>query len=65
MQLSLIDWMAVALYFLFNIGIGLYYRKRATASTEDYFVGGWLKGVKEFQLKFKDERQETKKRHDK
>jgi solute:Na+ symporter, SSS family len=50
MQLSLIDWLAVAAYFLFNILIGLYYRKRATASTEDYFIGGrkvnwWLAGT--------------------
>src|SRR5512138_2154660 len=50
MQLSLVDWLAVAAYFLFNILIGLYYRKRATASTEDYFVGGrkvswWLAGT--------------------
>jgi solute:Na+ symporter, SSS family len=50
MQLSWIDWLAVAAYFLFNILIGLYYRKRATASTEDYFVGGrkvtwWLAGT--------------------
>jgi solute:Na+ symporter, SSS family len=50
MQLSFIDWMAVTAYFLFNILIGLYYRKRATASTEDYFIGGrkvtwWLAGT--------------------
>lgn len=50
MQLTLVDWLAVAAYFLFNILIGLYYRKRATASTEDYFVGGrkatwWLAGT--------------------
>lgn len=50
MHLSLVDWLAVAAYFLFNILIGLYYRKRATASTEDYFVGGrkvswWLAGT--------------------
>jgi solute:Na+ symporter, SSS family len=50
MQLGLIDWLAIAAYFAFNIGIGLYYRKRATASTEDYFVGGrkaawWLAGT--------------------
>jgi SSS family solute:Na+ symporter len=50
MQLTSIDWLAVAAYFLFNILIGLYYRKRATASTEDYFVGGrkvtwWLAGT--------------------
>jgi solute:Na+ symporter, SSS family len=50
MQLALIDWLAIAAYFLLNILIGLYYRKRATASTEDYFIGGrkvswWLAGT--------------------
>jgi solute:Na+ symporter, SSS family len=50
MQLTLIDWLAVAAYFLLNLFIGLYYRKRATASTEDYFIGGrkvtwWLAGT--------------------
>jgi SSS family solute:Na+ symporter len=50
MQLALIDWLAVAAYFLLNIFIGLYYRKRATATTEDYFIGGrkvtwWLAGT--------------------
>jgi SSS family solute:Na+ symporter len=49
-QLTLIDWLAVAAYFIFNILIGLYYRKRATASMEDYFIGGrkvtwWLAGT--------------------
>lgn len=50
MQLKLIDWLAIAAYFLLNILIGLYYRKRATGSTEDYFVSGrnvswWLAGT--------------------
>ena len=50
MQLALVDWLAIGAYFLFNIIIGLYYRKRATASTEDYFIGGrkvswWLAGT--------------------
>jgi len=50
MQLTLIDWLAIAAYFLLNILIGLYYRKRATGSTEDYFVSGrdvswWLSGT--------------------
>jgi solute:Na+ symporter, SSS family len=50
MQLMLVDWLAIAAYFLFNILIGLYYRKRAIASTEDYFIGGrkvswWLAGT--------------------
>jgi SSS family solute:Na+ symporter len=50
MQLALIDWVAIAGYFLMSIFIGLYFRKRATASTEDYFIGGrkvawWLAGT--------------------
>jgi SSS family solute:Na+ symporter len=50
MQLSWIDWLAVAAYFLINILIGLYLRKRATVSTDDFFVGGrkvtwWLAGT--------------------
>jgi Na+/proline symporter len=50
MTLTLLDWLAVAAYFAVNVGIGLYYRRRATASTEDYFVSGrdvswWLAGT--------------------
>src|SRR5688572_4251873 len=50
MQLSMLDWAAIAVYFLANIGIGLYYRRRATSSTEEFFVGGrnvswWLAGT--------------------
>jgi SSS family solute:Na+ symporter len=50
MKLTSWDWLAIALYFLANILIGLYYRKRATRSTEDFFVGGrkvtwWLAGT--------------------
>jgi solute:Na+ symporter, SSS family len=50
LQLTWIDWLAIAAYFLFNILIGLYYRKRATGSTEDFFVSGrnvswWLAGT--------------------
>lgn len=50
MRLTWIDWIAIAAYFLFNILIGLYYRKRATGSTEDFFVSGrnvswWLAGT--------------------
>ncbi len=50
MQLTLIDWVVISAYFLFNILVGLYYRKRATASTDDYFVSGrkvtwWLAGT--------------------
>jgi SSS family solute:Na+ symporter len=50
MQLTLWDWLAIAVYFAINIGIGLYYRARATKSTEEFFVGGrnvswWLAGT--------------------
>ena len=50
MQLSIIDWLVIIAYFACNVCIGLYFRKRATASTEDYFVGGrkvtwWLAGT--------------------
>jgi Na+/proline symporter len=50
MQLTGLDWFAIGLYFAANIAIGLYYRARATASTEEFFVGGrsvswWLAGT--------------------
>jgi solute:Na+ symporter, SSS family len=50
MQLTLWDWLAIAVYFAVNIGIGLYYRSRATKSTEEFFIGGrnvswWLAGT--------------------
>lgn len=50
MTLTLVDWLAVAAYFAANVAIGLVYRRRATGSTEDYFVSGrnvswWLAGT--------------------
>src|SRR5512136_678483 len=50
MQLQLIDWLVIALYFAFNLAIGLYYRKKATGSIDDYFISGrnvawWLAGT--------------------
>ncbi len=50
MQLSMFDWLIILAYFAFNVCIGLYLRRRATASTEDYFIGGrkvtwWLAGT--------------------
>jgi SSS family solute:Na+ symporter len=49
-SLTLLDWLAIAAYFAANVAIGLYYRRRATASTADYFVSGrnvswWLAGT--------------------
>jgi len=48
--LTWLDWLAIILYFVANIAIGLYYRRRATRSTEEFFVGGrrvswWLAGT--------------------
>ncbi|MCX6120906.1 MAG: Na+:solute symporter [Ignavibacteriales bacterium] len=50
MVLTLVDWIVIALYFGLNLGVGLYYRKRATKSVSDYFVSGrnvswWLAGT--------------------
>jgi solute:Na+ symporter, SSS family len=48
--LDLIDWLVVAAYFAANLGVGLYYRKRASSSVDEYFAGGrnvswWLAGT--------------------
>jgi solute:Na+ symporter, SSS family len=50
MKLTVVDWSVVAAYFLVNLLIGLYYRKKASASTGDFFVSGrqvtwWLAGT--------------------
>src|ERR671926_1642 len=50
MNLSLLDWTVIAAYFLFNLGIGLYYARRARGSTSEFFLSGrnvpwWLAGT--------------------
>ena len=50
MILNGFDWVVLALYFGFTIGIGLYYRRRAQGSTDEYFRGGgkvswWVAGT--------------------
>ena len=50
MQLTYVDWAVVALYFLFNLGIGLYYKSRAGKSVNEFFLSGrnvpwWLAGT--------------------
>lgn len=50
MQLTAVDWAVVALYFLFNIGIGLYYKARAGKNMSEFFLSGrnvpwWLAGT--------------------
>ena len=50
MQLNYVDFIVIALYFLFNLGVGFYLRKRATQSVSDFFISGrnvswWLAGT--------------------
>ncbi|MGB7294094.1 MAG: sodium:solute symporter family protein [Candidatus Aminicenantales bacterium] len=50
MRLSPVDWITIVVYFLISLGIGLYYRRRATQSVSDFFVSGrnitwWLAGT--------------------
>jgi solute:Na+ symporter, SSS family len=50
MKFTLIDWLVVAGYFVFMLCVGMYFRKKASASTDDFFVSGrqvswWLAGT--------------------
>ena len=50
MQLTWLDWLVVALYFLINIAIGFYYKSRAGSSVSEFFLSGrnvpwWLAGT--------------------
>ena len=50
MRLSILDWTVIAAYFLFNLSIGLYYARKATGSTSEFFLSGrnvpwWLAGT--------------------
>ena len=50
MQLTAIDGIVIALYFIFNLAIALWLRKRATKSVDDFFISGrnapwWLAGT--------------------
>jgi SSS family solute:Na+ symporter len=49
-QLTFLDWSVVALYFLFNIAIGYYYKARAGKNVSEFFLSGrnvpwWLSGT--------------------
>ncbi|HQE30330.1 MAG TPA: hypothetical protein PL151_21475, partial [Phycisphaerae bacterium] len=49
-QLQLVDWLIIGSYFLILLMIGLYYRRFAGRSMEDYFLAGrknsgWANGV--------------------
>jgi SSS family solute:Na+ symporter len=50
LQLTLWDWCWIALYFLANAAVGLYYRSRAGKSVNEFFLSGrnvpwWLAGT--------------------
>lgn len=50
MQLVTIDWLIIAAFAAVTIGIGFWYSKRATTSTEEFFVSGralpwWIAGT--------------------
>src|SRR3989454_1033855 len=49
MRLTLADWSIVALYFLFNVAVGLYYKRRAGRDTAEVFLSRrhvpWYLGV--------------------
>src|SRR6478736_5539601 len=50
MPLTSIDWVVIIGYLLVNLAIGIYYRRRASGNTEDFFVSGrdvswWLAGT--------------------
>jgi SSS family solute:Na+ symporter len=50
MKLSLSDWWAIAAYLALTLLLGLYFRRRSSRSTEEYFVSGrgvawWLAGT--------------------
>lgn len=50
MQLSWLDWAVVALYFVFNLLIGFYYKSRAGKNVDEFFLSGrnvpwWLAGT--------------------
>jgi Na+/proline symporter len=50
MQLTVVDFVVIALYFVLNFATALYLRKRATKSVSDFFISGrnvtwWLAGT--------------------
>ena len=50
MALNTVDWIVIAAYLALNLLISLYYRRRSSGSTEEFFVSGrnvswWLAGT--------------------
>jgi Na+/proline symporter len=49
-SLHIVDWIIIAAYILFSIGVGIYFTKRASKNTEEYFLSGrtlpwWIVGT--------------------
>ena len=50
MRLTIVDWLVIGAYFALNIGIGFYYKSRASKSISEFFLSGrnvpwWLAGT--------------------
>jgi SSS family solute:Na+ symporter len=50
MQLTTLDWVVIALYFLVNLAIGFHYYRKASGSVGEFFISGrsvpwWLAGT--------------------
>jgi Na+/proline symporter len=50
MPLTTLDWVVIIGYLLVNLAIGIYYRRRASGNTEEFFISGrdvswWLAGT--------------------
>jgi solute:Na+ symporter, SSS family len=50
LKLTPVDWSIIAAYFLFNLLIGFYYKKKAGSNTTEFFLSGrnvpwWLAGT--------------------
>ena len=50
MALSILDWSIIAVYIIFSLGVGLFFYKRASVSTSEYFMAGrtlpwWVVGT--------------------
>src|ERR1700761_8975379 len=50
MELTLVDWLVVVLYFALNLAIGFYYMRRASGNVSEFFLSGrsvpwWLAGT--------------------
>ena len=49
-NLHFLDWTVIALYGVFTVALGAYFSKRASSSTEEYFLSGrslpwWVLGT--------------------